>query len=249
MFYKYPLDVTEDMFTQLADSVEFEKIGKGRVGTHIVHPFGNYVPIVRTTTQYNSPANKFKPIHLELVKLIKQTCQNKTNLTTFELNNGLCEIYTDQYKKMGWHTDQALDLAPNSWICICSFYENPNCTNWRKLVVENKLTKEKTEIILEPDSLVMFSTETNAQFVHKIILSDDKPSSRWLGITFKCSKTFIDFTNEEPIIANINKPLYLANQEEKSQMVKLKGIENNLIDFTYPEITWTISPSDLIKPV
>lgn len=249
MFYKYQLLVPPDMFAELANSVEFVPVAKGRVGTNIVHPSGNSIPIVRTTTPYSTPANKFKPIHSELVELIGQTSQQIINSNNFKLNNGLCEIYTDEYRKMGWHTDQALDLAPNSWICICSFYENSNCKNFRKLQIQNKITKEQTEISLEPDSLIMFSTETNVQHVHKIVLPNEEPSSPWLGITFRCSKTFIDFTNGEPIIAGTNRLLHLATQEEKSQMIKLKGIENSSVDFTYPELDYTISPSDLVNPI
>ncbi len=249
MFLKYQLLVPPNMFEELADSVNFVPVGKGRLGTNIVSPSGNLIPIVRTTTQYPNPANRFQSIHLELVELIGQTCQHQINTNDFKLNNGLCEIYTDQYRKMGWHTDQALDLAPNTWICICSFYENPNCKNLRKLQIQNKTTKNQTEITLEPNSLVMFSYDTNCQHVHRIILPNEEPSSPWLGITFRCSKTFIDFTDGEPKIANTNKLLHLASHEEKSQMIKLKGIENCSVDFTYPELDYTISPSDLISPI
>ena len=67
MFYKFPLLVPNDMFTELANSINFEPITKGRVGTNIVKPIDNSIPIICTTTPYNKPAQLFKPIHDELV--------------------------------------------------------------------------------------------------------------------------------------------------------------------------------------
>lgn len=251
MFYQGLLSVPNNMFGELANSVKFESIARGREGTNIVKIDNNLVPIVRTTTPYTDSAQNFNQTHNKLIELVCQTFSTSayTKVKTTDFNNGMCEIYTGEYRKMGWHTDQSLDLEPNSWICICSFYEDISIKNYRKLVVQNKTNKETFEIILKPNYVVMFSTNTNSHYIHKIVLPNEDPTSRWLGITLRKSKTLIDFSGGKPVIANTNQQLHLASVEEKSQIIKLKGIENNLVDFNYPPIYYTISPSDLIYPI
>ena len=42
--------------------------------------------------------------------------------------------------------------------------------------------------------------------------------------------------------------LVLATSEEKKEFYKLRSEENKLINYEYPPINYTISPSDLINP-
>ena len=126
---------------------------------------------------------------------------------------------------MGFHSDQALDLADNSYIAIYSCYEKQdiyvNLSNLRKLVLKNKKTSELSEIMMEPNSVIIFSTEFNKQYLHKIILENNtntntntNNNNRWFGITFRLSKTFIQHINGMPVFHGTNNILKIANDEE-----------------------------------
>lgn len=244
MFIQNNLNLQSNLFTELSESVQFENIIKGRVGTNIVDCSNNLIPIVRTTSIYNKPAQKFSLIHKNLITQIK----NISQINNLEFNNGLVEIYTNEYKTMGFHSDQALDLEPNSYICICSFYSNELTQDIRKLQIKNKTTNEESEIILTHGSIVMFDTNTNQNYLHKIILDTNYDiNTQWLGITLRLSKTLIHFINEVPYFYNSNKELRLANENEKKEFYSLRSKENKTIGFVYPELDYTISRSDLMN--
>ena len=124
---------------------------------------------------------------------------------------------------MGFHSDQALDLEPNSWICIYSIYSNPELTSsTRKLIVQSKLTGSVNEYELPNNSIIMFNTNTNGEHIHKIVLSNPnaKPNPNvWLGITFRTSKTFIKFDNSKPYFADTMEELILATEQEKKNFI------------------------------
>lgn len=240
MFDIYHINSTQNLFDSLS-KIEFENIAKGRQGAIIVKPDNNRIPIVRTTTKYNKPVQFFTQEHLNLIEEIKNTTQ-----LNLDFNNAMVEIYDSQYHKMGFHTDQSLDLENDSIICIFSCYELN--TNPRSLIVQNKNTKQEFTISMKNNSLLLFSTKANSEHVHKIILDNKSVPDRWLGITFRKSKTFIKFIDERPYFLN-NLPLVLANELETKEFLKFKGDENKEINFKYKEINYTISPSDIILAV
>ncbi len=247
MFIKYKFDYTTNPFIDFTNNIKFEDITNGRKGTNIVKLDNNKVPIVRTTTTYNKPAFEFKPLFNRLIDDIKRISNNEK----LDFNNGMVELYDSEYKKMGFHTDQSLDLVNDSFICICSFYNiiNSETIKYRKLIIQNKETNENNEIILEPNTFIIFSTETNKKFVHKIILDNNVNDLLWLGITLRLSKTFIKFIDNKPYFELTNNILRIANDKENTEFKKLKGNENRIINYTYPNIDFTISPSDLLYPV
>lgn len=149
MFNVYKIDSYE--YDDLIDSIKFEEITKGRFGTVIGDLKNDIIPIVRTTTKYNNPIQSFNNTHYQLIENIKQI--SKMDLM---FNNALIEIYDDRYKSMGLHTDQALDLEEDSYICLYSKYNNDN-NNSRTLNIINKTTNIKSEIILENNSIVLYS--------------------------------------------------------------------------------------------
>ncbi len=95
---------------------------------------------------------------------------------------------------------------------------------------------------------------TNSKFFHKIVLEQTpkqkplKSENRWLGITYRESKTFINFKINLPYFSNGNL-LELANDEQKSAYYKLRGEENRSLDFSYPEMNYTLSKADTIIPI
>jgi len=240
MFNKFTLDYQKNIFEELSTSIIFEDIVTGRKGTNIVDYKNDLIPIVRTTTNYNKPTQKFLPIHYDIIENIKKV----SNIKDLELNNALIEIYDNQYRTMGFHSDQALDLTENSYICIFSCYDNNS--SLRKLKIKEKSTKKESEIVLDHNSVIIFSTETNKKYLHKIILDTNKSQNLWLGITFRLSKTFIQFINEIPYFYKSNKILRLANQDEIIKFRKLKGDENANTEHNYSDIDYTLSASDIL---
>lgn len=249
MFTKFIIDYQTNIFEALSKSTKFENVTKGRKAANVIDYSDNLIPMVRTTTSYNESPQRFLPIHYDIIENIKMT----SKIEGLELNNALIEIYDFQYHNMGFHSDQALDLAENSYICIFSCYNNhpTDINNIRKLIIKEKATEKYSEISMEHNSIIIFSTETNKKHVHKIVLGTNTPNTKntvWLGITFRLSKTFIQFISEIPYFYPRNKILRLANKNdvEWCEFMKYKGIENMKIGYDYHEIDYTISVSDTL---
>ena len=254
MFYKINLlnlDSNEINFDKLTSDINFELITTGRVGANLFSYDSsvNQIPLVRTTTIYSNPLQQYKQLHLDLINKIKSQVMSELNFDLGTLNNGLAEIYTNEYKTMGFHSDQTLDLEKNSFICIYSHYSNPKTSLVRILEIKNKKSCEKTSISLTHNSLIIFDYETNQTNLHKIILpsqSSNENDIKWFGLTLRTSKTFIKFIDSIPYI--LNDELKLATAEEKKEFYKLRSIENKSSHFDYPHISYTISSSDIVKP-
>lgn len=244
----YSLPTEDNLFEELMTLAQFEDMGKGRQGGVLVKIDGaGNVPIVRTTTKYSVPAQCFGSVHDWLVEQIRESAS-----LAVDFNNALIENYTNAYTKMGSHSDQALDLADESFIAIFSCYKYPERANPpRKLVVESKESNsENTEIPLTHNSVVVFSVDTNRRFKHKIVLDSprQKTENQWLGITFRTSKTFVRFGDEHVHFPDDSR-LTLASEEQRQEFYRLRRRENNEQDFIYPEIKYTISESDMIPPL
>ncbi|RKN03606.1 hypothetical protein D7035_22195, partial [Aquimarina sp. AD1] len=241
------------LFNELSTNINFENVGKGRLGNHLVKASDKGIPIVRTTTQYNIPAHNFSSIHNTIVDTVNN---NRENLPFMNFNNALIEIYDSSYTKMKYHSDQSLDLAPNSYIGLFSCYEKPNELteqSIRKLKIKDKTTNNEFEILLTHNSFILFSISANSRFFHKIVLEQvpkQKPlqsENKWLGITFRESQNFIEFKNNLPYFTN-GKLLELANDLQRKEYYILRGEENRSMDFAYPKIDYTLSKADTIIP-
>lgn len=241
MFLESIIDINVNPFEELSASANFEPVTKGRMGAVIVDPKDKLIPIVRTTTIYQNSATSFLPIHYAIIEKIKA----KFNHLNLQFNNALVEIYDNNYRNMGYHSDQALDLDDDSYICLYSCYDNP--THIRSLKVQQKGVPDIADIKLNHNSIVLFSTFTNRQYLHKIVLESSQSTNKWLGITFRLSKTYIQFIDDKPYFSN-NVPLTLASADERKQFYKCRGQENANTDYVYAEINYTISASDT-KPI
>lgn len=243
----HTLQNDEYLFSELFASVRFEDVGKGRLGAVLVRiDETNAVPLVRTTTRYSVPAQRFRAVHERLAQQIQERLALAAGF-----NNALIECYTNAYTKMGSHSDQAVDLADGSLIAVFSCYENPEVGPPRKLVVESKeCGGEPAEIPLTHNSVVTFSVDTNRRLKHKIVLDGPArmPENRWLGITFRTSKTFVWFRDGRPFFSD-GAHLVPADEEQRKEFYQLRRRENNETDFAYPPLTYTISESDLMPPL
>lgn len=231
----------KDIFNELSESIEFENITKGREGAILVDCLNDLVPIIRTTTKYEKPAQNFLPIHRKIIEEIKK----ESNCEFLEFNNAMIEIYDSRYRKMGYHTDQSLDLAEDSWIAIFSCYSDPDTKNLRTLKIKQKNSEKEFSEILENNSVLLFSTSTNNKHLHKIVLDDfTEKDTKWLGLTLRLSKTYVKFIDNIPSINS--EILTIANETEKKEFYKHKNLENAYIGYDYPEVNYTISISDTL---
>lgn len=254
-FYKFILPFGPDLFTELSGSADFEDVAKGRKGNHLVDMREGRAPLVRTTTKYNIPANCFSGMHHQIVESIKNEANGSVAMP-IDFNNALIEIYDHTYTKMKFHSDQSIDLAGDSFIALFSCYEQSDAlplSAIRKLKVKSKTSGEAFEFLLENNSVVLFSLETNTRYQHKIVLEPVKgakpaePGNRWLGITFRQSKTYIQFEEGQPRFSD-GTILHLADEEQGKEFYRLRGMENESVDFVYPEMVYTLSPGDLLMP-
>lgn len=241
------LPTEENLFAELSASALLEDVGKGRRGAVIAKiDEARGVPLVRTTTRYSSPTQRFRAVHERLAQQIQERAALSVGF-----NNALIENYTNAYKTMGSHSDQALDLADESFIAVFSCYQHPEASPPRKLIFESKGSGgEKFEIPLAHNSIVAFSVDSNRRLRHKIVLDTPVPTAdnQWLGVTFRTSKTFVRFHDGHACFPQ-GVRLMSADEEQKGEFYRLRRRENNETDFTYPLLTYTISESDLMPPV
>lgn len=243
MFTKNILDLDVNLFDDLSRGITFDIFSDTRYGAILVAPSddGNSIPIVRTTTSYSNPSHKFERVHYALMENIKKTSGEQNNLY---FNNAMVEIYAPGYNKMGFHSDQALDLVDGSHICIFSCYEEPTEPYPRKLVVKDKVSGDTSEYQMDHNSVILFSTLTNQRYTHKIVAGRQRSQSRWLGLTMRFSKTFVYNTgndcNDYRFTEN-DEPMMHATDDQRKHFFKLKNMENTLVDFTYPHVSYTLS--------
>ncbi|MCX5199412.1 hypothetical protein OOK31_37000 [Streptomyces sp. NBC_00249] len=243
----YALPNEENLFAELSASACLEDVGKGRRGAVLTRiDEAGSVPLVRTTTRYSSPTQRFRAVHERLAQQIQERVALSVGF-----NNALIESYTNAYTTMGSHSDQALDLADESFIAVFSCYQHPEASPPRKLIFESKGSgHEKFEIPLDHNSIVAFSVDSNRRLRHKIVL--DAPAqpadNQWLGVTFRTSKTSVRFRDGHAYLPQ-GARLMSADDEQRREFYQLRRRENNETDFVYPLLTYTISESDLMPPV
>jgi hypothetical protein len=245
-FRAHAVPVEGDPFAELSASVRFEAVGTGRLGAVLTRADEERgAPLVRTTTRYAAPAQGFRAAH---DRLARQICAAASLAVDF--NNALIEIYTNDYTTMGAHSDQALDLATDSFVAVFSCYERPVAGRApRVLLVESKEPGGGSAALpLHHNSAVVFSVSANARFKHKIVLSGAAGAeNRWLGVTFRTSKTFVHYRDGGAHFAD-GPRLVLADEEQKREFFRLRRRENAETDFAYPRLLYTISESDLLPP-
>ncbi|WP_235036851.1 alpha-ketoglutarate-dependent dioxygenase AlkB [Actinomadura sp. K4S16] len=236
----------DDLFAELSASARLEDVGKGRRGATLTKvDEAEGVPLVRTTTRYGNPTQRFRAVHERLAQRIRERAALPVGF-----NNALIESYTNAYKTMGGHSDQALDLADGSFIAVFSCYERPEADPPRKLIFESKESDgEKFEIPLGHNSVVAFSVGSNRRLKHKIVLNTPAQATdnQWLGVTFRTSKTFVRFRDGHAFLPQ-GARLTLADDEQRREFYRLRRRENNETDFVYPPLTYTVSESDLMPP-
>lgn len=237
------MPATANPFDALSASAPLEAVAKGRQGNVLLQrDEAGDLPIVRTTTRYQIPAQEFRAIHESLAQQIQRSAALSTRF-----NNALIERYSDAYASMKSHSDQALDLADDSVIAVYSCYQHPAAPSRRLLIEPKDAGGAPCEILLAHHSVVVFSLESNRRFRHKIVLSAGAARNEWLGITFRTSKTWVRFQDDRPRFRD-GAPLTLADDAQRREFYQLRRRENDELDFVYPPLRYTISESDLRPP-
>ena len=249
-FDRYRVDLPDNVFPLLRQSVGWEEFSKGRQIAVLHRPENKGTPLIRTTTVYQAPSQPFKPIHESII----QGIQNASGIKDLDLNNAMLEVYDSRYTTMGFHTDQALDIQSDSYICLFSCYENGADAHPRVLTVKNNESGQEFEVQLLHHSVVVFSAVTNRHHLHKIEGRDlpEGHDNRWMGFTLRLSKSFVRFRDGVPhhVSEGVDMgELTLATDMERRAFYGFKGQENKGIDYQYPELRYTISPSDLVPTV
>jgi hypothetical protein len=235
-------NVSSVTFDDIEKDNIFETITNGRKACILADKKDETTPIVRSTTQYTHPDKDFNSIYYNIVDNLK----SKTALDIY-FNNAMVEIYDDYYTKMKYHTDQTLDLDDDSYIGIYSLYKNEEVKDSEKRVlkIKDRKTNKINEILMDHNSLILFSSEINKKFLHKIILPNGKSGNKWMGITFRKSKSFVRFIDNEPYLNGVK--LHLASEEERKKFYNMRSRENKDMKFEYPDINYTLSETDVIK--
>ena len=249
-------DLPDNSFEEILKTIKFENIAKGRQGRVLVQPYNDLIPLVRTTTKYNMPSKEFPfsigilavliGIKLKQLKLIDIDEEDDELL----FDNVLAEVYDSSYTKMGFHTDQSQDLADDSHICLYSCYENDSNedSDLRILRVTNKITKKTFDIKMENNSVIIFSTKANSIHRHSILLESTTSKNKWLGLTFRKSKTYLKFDNNNIPHIIINKQLEKIGFSFKDPDKDKEKLENNSIIYDinkYPKLTLSTDKGEL----
>jgi hypothetical protein len=233
--------IVPNLFEVLETSVKHEFVEQGRWGTMLVEPNATGgIPLVRTTAIHKEPNQRFQEIHWKVADAIRQASGKQ-----LEFNNAWAELYDTSYRTMGFHSDQNTDLVRPSYIALFSVYDKP--TSFRTLTVRNKTNLTEVDYPMYDHSVILFDTDANDSHQHKIVLKNVEGESRWIGLTFRLSKSFVHFVDGMPYLNG--KQLRLATPEEKIAFRVMRKQENETIGFRYPDYDYTLTPSDLIPPV
>jgi hypothetical protein len=223
-----------------SSNVHLEEMCPGRSGANFL---ADEDSIVRTTTSFTLPNQLISPLHTQIMRAV---CDSFPEQHDLKFNNILIEEYDDRYRTMSYHSDQSLDLVDSSFIAIYSCYrhqgnqqqhhKNPS----RSLFIKDKEARGSAKPIILPlfhNSAVLFSTSTNASYLHKIVLTQSRGDS-CIFITFRLSK------------GCSRKTLALASDHQRDEFFRLRRKENSKVNFKWPEnIYYSISPGDLLPIV
>lgn len=146
--------------------------------------------------------------------------------------------FNDEYKRMRYHSDQSQDLALDSFIALYTTYDDSTNPN-RKLQIQCKQNGKTFYILLDDKSMVVWTLETNAKYRHKIIPCNNLDNVCHT-MTLRNSKTFVSYVDNRCIMVSSMKELLLANDNEKNNIIMTSG---------YPSYNYTLSPSDMLKPI
>lgn len=232
--------------------IALEPVARGRAGAVVAWRDGDRVPLVRGTTRYMNTTCTAPQALRDLARAIEVAAN-----VTVPFNNALVERYTNQYRNMKPHSDQAQDLQANSVIAVWSWYRNPDKPPSRAIRVRRKNNigsiesteyTENTETVvpLVHGHAVVFDLAFNAAHVHRITINnDDNDGNDWTGVTLRTSDQYLH-THDGHFVFSDGRPLRLASIPDEKLFFAARKRENHTTDFRWPLFDFTASPGDMI---
>lgn len=236
--------------------VQLEEVAKGRQGAVLLdpHPDGR-LPLVRSTTRYTRRHQRVPAVVAEFACGVQAWLKSPK-----PFNNIMVEKYSSAYRTMGLHTDQALDLDPESLICLVTLYGEDGVEDGRELVVTDKEARDPAAVTwrvpLLHGTVVSFSVATNARHTHAIVAARAEPAAStaaspgraWVGITLRTSRRALACPQDGQAELLPGVRLLLAEGKLARAYYCERARENRVVDFEFdPALDHlTISPSDVM---
>lgn len=175
----YPLVIDElnakNYFNRLKQEIEWQHdelvmFGKTIITDRKVAWYG-MKEFEYTYSRKTKKATLFNPLLIELKEKIEKT-------TGAEYNSCLLNFYHSGEEGMGWHTDDEKELVKHSSIASMSIGAE------RRFLFKHRITKEKSEILLENGSILDMQGEIQDNWLHSLPKTK-KISEPRINLTFR----------------------------------------------------------------
>lgn len=211
---------------------------------------GNF-HLMRCSTNLSGPTENFKSVDRELINYVNRRFGTKCNHVLAQVYHNKRIDGKNKKAKIKTHSDKTKDMDPDGVIAFCTFYDRPT-TKFSKLRFTNKKTSEKTDYILENNSLLIIDIDTNAKYTHEIIPSPGEVEELplRLGYVMRCSNVIAyHYSNTgETFIDGIK--MHDTTLEDVKQITDLYYKENTEAErMIYPKIYCSLNKGDYMKPI
>ncbi len=144
-----------------------ELINKIDWKNEVVVMFGNEITTKRKVAFYSDPNIQYRYSQrtkkgLEWISILLQIKSIVESYTQTKYNACLLNLYHNGNEAMGWHSDNEVEIMPNSSIASISLGAE------RKFSFKNKTTKETNTILLENGSLLEMKGELQNHWLHSL---------------------------------------------------------------------------------
>lgn len=144
-----------------------ELINKIDWKNEVVVMFGKEITTKRKVAFYSDPNIQYRYSQrtkkgLEWISILLQIKSIVESYTQNQYNACLLNLYHNGNEAMGWHSDNEVEIMPNSSIASISLGAE------RKFSFKNKTTKETNTILLENGSLLEMKGELQNHWLHSL---------------------------------------------------------------------------------
>lgn len=234
--------------------------------------------ILRCSTNLQGPTETFSEYDTKIVSMANAAAKEYFD-NPAPLNHVLAQVYYNytvndrtRRAKIPAHSDKTEDMPENGIMAFCTFYDPIALSNKKyhmldgNLMYKNALaltilrfvhksTKEVTDFILHPNSILFIDLNVNRDYTHEIVppTLDPVDIPTRLGYVIRCSKQEAQFINNTTYLITPEgkqTPLRQATSEDTSSLKKLYMDENILpVRPDYGFIDFTLNSGDLLAPV
>lgn len=144
-----------------------ELINKIDWKNEVIVMFGKEITTKRKVAFYSDPNIQYRYSQrtkkgLEWISILLQIKSIVESYTQTQYNACLLNLYHNGNEAMGWHSDNEVEIMPNSSIASISLGAE------RKFSFKNKTTKETNTILLENGSLLEMKGELQNHWLHSL---------------------------------------------------------------------------------